>query len=120
MSQQTYQGGALYELVARGVKDSYFYEDSAESVNPFSWKYDKYPAVQTETRYVRPLNATNFNRTILIDIDQYGDILQTASIHVRLPTWIPKPYSDFWGVHLGKGKRCERYSWVGLASLQCK
>jgi hypothetical protein len=100
MSQQTYQGGALYELVARGVKDSYFYEDSAESVNPFSWKYNKYPAVQTETRTVRPLNAVSRasgsagNRTILIDIDQYGDILQTASIHVRLPTWIPKPYSD--------------------------
>lgn len=100
MSQQTYQGGALYELVARGVKDSYFYEDDAKSVNPFSWKYDKYPAVQTETRTVRPLNASPRAsgsagaRTLLIDLDQYGDILQTASIHVRLPSWIPKPYSD--------------------------
>ena len=94
MSQQTYQGGALYELVARGVKDSYFYEDGAEAVNPFSWKYDKYPAVQTETRVVRPLNASSFGRTILIDLDQYGDILQTASIHIRLPSWIPAPYSQ--------------------------
>jgi hypothetical protein len=101
MAQQTYQGGALYELVARGVKDTYFYDDSPGGVNPFSWKYEKYPAVQTETRHVRPLNATGrgagnaSNRTILIDIDQYGDILQSASIHVRLPSWIPPQYQPY-------------------------
>ena len=95
MSQQTYQGGALYELVARGVKDTYFFEDGADGVNPFSWSYEKYPAVQTETRHVRPLNASSFNRTIIIDIDQYGDILQSASIHVRLPSWIPPQYRPY-------------------------
>ena len=95
MAQQTYQGGALYELVARGVKDTYFYDDSPGSVNPFSWKYDTYPAVQTETRTLRPLNATAFGRTILIDIDQYGDILQSAEIHIRLPSWVPIPYSAY-------------------------
>lgn len=95
MSSQVNNGGALYELVARGVKDTYFFEDGPGAVNPFSWKYEKYPAVQTESRHLRPLNACAFDRTILIDIDQYGDILQSAAIHVRLPSWIPPQYRPY-------------------------
>ena len=95
MASQVNNGGALYELVARGVKDSYFFADSADSSNAFSWKYEKYPAVQTETRHARPINAAGFGRTVLIDIDQYADILQSASIHVKLPSWIPELYKSY-------------------------
>jgi hypothetical protein len=92
MALQTNNGGALYELVARGVKDAYFFEDSASAANPFSWSYEKYAAVSTETRAVRPYNAAGFGRVLNIDLDVYGDILQEAWIHVTLPSWVPPVY----------------------------
>ncbi len=92
MALQTNNGGALYELVARGVKDSYFFEDSSTAANPFSWSYEKYAAVSTETRSVRPYNAAGFSKVLNIDLDVYGDILQEAWIHVKLPSWVPSLY----------------------------
>ncbi len=92
MALQTNNGGALYELVARGVKDSYFFEDSTTAANPFSWSYEKYAAVSTETRIIRPYNAAGFSRVLNIDLDVYGDILQEAYIRVKLPSWVPPAY----------------------------
>ncbi len=92
MALQTNNGGALYELVARGVKDAYFFEDSTTAANPFSWSYEKYAAVSTETRVVRPYNAAGFGRVLNIDLDVYGDILQEAYIQVQLPSWVPPLY----------------------------
>ena len=92
MALQTNNGGALYELVARGVKDAYFFDDSTTATNPVSWSYDKYAAVSTETRTVRPYNAAGFSKVLNIDLDVYGDILQEAWIHIRLPSWVPAVY----------------------------
>ena len=92
MALQTNNGGALYELVARGVKDSYFFEDSTSAANPFSWSYEKYAAVSTETRSVRPYNAAGFSRVLNVDLDVYGDILQEVWLHVTLPSWVPPAY----------------------------
>ena len=47
---QTSSEGALYELLARGVKDTYFIKDERDSTNPFDWRYKQWPSSIPEIR----------------------------------------------------------------------
>ena len=55
--------GALFELVARGVKDTYFVKDAKTSVFPYSASYDSSIHHLAERRTMVPINGTNFGGT---------------------------------------------------------
>ena len=86
---QTSTEGALLELIARGEKDKYFLKDDKDSVNPFTWKYNKYPDSIPEIRRTVPITAPFFGGRVDWDLDLPGDILTEASITIELPSWIP-------------------------------
>jgi len=86
---QTSIDGALYDLVARGVKDTYFTKDDKESINPFDWRYERYPASLPEVRWTNPLNDPRFGQRCEFEFDLPGDVLVEASLVIDLPTWLP-------------------------------
>lgn len=86
---QTSLEGALYELVARGVKDKYFIEDDKESAHLFQWTYDRYPATLPEIRYTNPLNQPRWGQRCEFEFDLPADVLLEASLSIELPSWLP-------------------------------
>jgi hypothetical protein len=89
---QTSIEGGLYDLVARGAKDLYFTKDEKESINPFDWRYDRYPACLPEIRYTNPLNDPRFGQRVEWEFDLPADVLVEASLVIQLPTWLPPEY----------------------------
>ena len=55
--------GALYELLARGNKDLYFFNDDPKSISPYDNRYNPVPAQLHELRRIPPLNGADFGRT---------------------------------------------------------
>jgi hypothetical protein len=86
---QTQIDGALYELAARGVKDTYFIKDDKDSAHPFQWTYDRWPASLPEIRWTNPLNDPRFGQRCEFEFDLPGDVLMEASLVIDLPTWLP-------------------------------
>ena len=86
---QTSIEGGLYDLVARGVKDTYFIKDEKESVNPFDWRYERYPASLPEVRWTNPLNDCRFGQRCEWEFDLPGDVLMEAHLVITLPSWLP-------------------------------
>lgn len=82
--------GALFELVARGVKDTYFLKDSTESLFPYDASYDSSVHHLAERKTFVPVNGTTWGNTFEVEIDPYGDILTECSFEIDLPTWLPK------------------------------
>jgi len=72
--------GALFELVARGVKDSYFVKDSKESIFPYDARYESSIPHLGERRTMVPLADASFGNTFEVEIDSYGDILTECAI----------------------------------------
>ena len=91
MSQipQTNIQGSLFELVARGKKDTYFAVDRETSVHVFNSDYGPSTPHLEERRTTVPLNAPKFGQTCEIEIDTYGDIMTQCTILVDLPSWLP-------------------------------
>lgn len=81
--------GALFELVARGVKDKYFVEDNKDSEFTYDARYSSSVPHLGERRTFIPVNGTSFGGTFEVEIDAYGDILTECSLDIRLPTWFP-------------------------------
>jgi hypothetical protein len=81
--------GALFELVARGVKDSYFVKDSADSYFPYDARYKSSIPHLPERRTMIPINGTQFGNTFEVELDPYADILTECAIEIDLPTWFP-------------------------------
>jgi hypothetical protein len=84
--------GALYELVARGAKDKYFFirDASNNSVipeNPFSSVYEPTAPRIPETRSQQPLNAADFGRPVEFQLETFGDILTDMTVLIDLPAW---------------------------------
>jgi hypothetical protein len=85
--------GALYELVARGAKDKYFFirdvsgGDGAIPENPFNNVYESTAPRIPETRVQQSLNAADFGRPVEFLIETFGDILTDATVLVDLPAW---------------------------------
>ena len=61
--------GALFELVARGVKDTYFVKDSKESRFPYDARYQSSIHHLAERRTEVPINGTTFGNTFEVEID---------------------------------------------------
>lgn len=81
--------GALFELVARGVKDQYFVKDDSKSVFPYDASYDSALHHLAERRTMVPINRTDFGRTFDVELDTYGDVMTECAFEIELPTWFP-------------------------------
>ena len=84
--------GSLYELVARGNKDVFFYEDSQSSTFLFDNSYEPQTSSISEVRRVPPISTAEFGRTTEFLFDLVGDIMQNPCILIDLPSWIPPIY----------------------------
>ena len=81
--------GALFELVARGVKDNYFVKDSKDSIFPYDARYESSVPHLAERRTMVPLADAAFGKSFEVEIDAYGDILTECALEVELPRWLP-------------------------------
>jgi hypothetical protein len=86
---QTQIDGGLYEMAARGVKDTYFIKDDKDSVHPFQWTYGRWPASLPEERWTTPLNEPRFGQRCEFEFDFPGDVLMEAWLEIKLPSWLP-------------------------------
>ena len=81
--------GSLYELVARGNKDLFFFEDSPASTFLFDSSYEPQTPSISELRRVPPIATAEFGRTTEFTFDLVGDLMRNPSILINLPTWLP-------------------------------
>ena len=86
---QSSGAGALFELVARGVKDAYFVKDAKDSEFPYNASYHSSTRHMAERRTTVPLTRTNFGLPFEVEIDSYGDIMTECALEIDLPTWLP-------------------------------
>ena len=87
--------GSLYELVARGNKDVFFYSDNSQSEYIFDSVYDAQTPFLEEVRRVPPKTASEFGRTVDFDLDLVGDTMKNPAILINLPTWLPEAQAKF-------------------------
>lgn len=87
--------GSLYELVARGNKDVFFYGDNSQSTYIFDNTYDAQTPFLEEVRRVPPKTASEFGRTVDFDLDLVGDTMKNPAILINLPTWLPEAQAKF-------------------------
>lgn len=85
------QEGSLYELLARGNKDVYFFLDDFQAKSPFDNRYLYTPAQVHELRRIPPLNAAEFGRVSEFEFEVAGDIFVDPTILISLPSWLPPP-----------------------------
>jgi hypothetical protein len=82
--------GALYESVARGNKDTYFFQDDPDkTLNPFENRYDPTPPMIHELRRIPPLNGAEFGRSCEFEFEIAGDIFVEPTVLIDLPSWLP-------------------------------
>jgi len=86
---QSSGAGALFELVARGVKDTFFMKDAKGSEFPYDASYQSSAPHLAEHRTCVPLNHPQFGSTFEVEIDSYGDIMTECALEIDLPTWLP-------------------------------
>lgn len=81
--------GSLYELVARGNKDVYFYNDIVGAANVFDSSYKPQTPWIAEIRQESPRTAAEFGRTVDFDFTLVGDVVTSPTFLITLPTWLP-------------------------------
>ena len=81
--------GALFELIARGVKDNYFVKDDKNSIFPYDASYGSSMPHLAERRTTVPITRTDFGRTFEVEIDAFGDIMTECAFEIDLPSWLP-------------------------------
>ena len=82
--------GGLYEAIARGNKDTFFFEqDPEKAINPFENRYDRIPPNLQELRRIPPLNGAEFGRSCEFEFDTAGDLFLRPTILIDLPSWYP-------------------------------
>lgn len=81
--------GALYELIARGNKDVYFFNDDFSALNPFDNQYSLTPGHVHELRRIPPLNSADFGRTSEFEFEVAGEIYTDPTLVIDLPRWAP-------------------------------
>lgn len=81
--------GALFELVARGKKDTYFLKDAMESSFPYDASYDSSVHHLAERKTMVPINGVKFGSSFEVEIDPYADIMTECAFEIDLPTWLP-------------------------------
>jgi hypothetical protein len=82
--------GALFELVARGIKDKYFVKDDKQSIFPYDATYGSSIHHLAERKKIVPINDVKFGNTFEVEIDAYGDIMTECAFEIELPTWLPQ------------------------------
>jgi hypothetical protein len=87
--------GSLYELVARGNKDVFFYGDQVDSTYIFDNTYQAQTPFLEEVRRVPPKTSSEFGRTVEFDIDVVGDFMKNPAILINLPSWLPESQAKF-------------------------
>lgn len=85
--------GSLYELVSRGNKDAYFFQDLPDSKFLFDNAYDPQAKFSYEIRRVPPRTAAEFGRVVEFDFDLVGDIMREPTLLITLPSWLPPTYA---------------------------
>ena len=81
--------GALYELLARGNKDLYFFNDDPKSISPYDNRYNPVPAQLHELRRIPPLNGADFGRTCEFEFEAAGEVFVDPTLVIDLPSWLP-------------------------------
>ena len=81
--------GALYELLARGNKDTYFLKNDMTAISPFDNNYNPVPAQIHERRLIPPLNGAEFGRTCEFDFEVAGEVFTDPTLLIQLPSWLP-------------------------------
>jgi hypothetical protein len=81
--------GTLFELMARGRKDTYFMKDASGSDNAYNPFYKASTPLLQERRTETPLNAPQFGNSFEIEINKYGDVLTECNLLIDLPSWLP-------------------------------
>ena len=81
--------GSLFELLARGKKDTYFFSNDKSAIVPFSYNMNTWPATLDETRQTQSLNIVDFGRSVEWEMEVFGDVLISAAFVIDLPTWLP-------------------------------
>lgn len=84
---QSSPDGALFELVARGKKDTFFLNENAPA--PFNHMYKPTEPHITETRLTVPKTPPAFGRPLEFELETFGDILREVTLKIDLPTWLP-------------------------------
>jgi hypothetical protein len=86
--------GSLYELVARGNKDVFFYGEN-QSTYVFDSTYEAQTPFLEEVRRVPPKTSSEFGRTVEFELDLVGDLMKNPAILINLPTWLPITQAKF-------------------------
>ncbi len=82
--------GALFELVARGNKDKYFFSDDRKiTESPFNNIYQSSEPHLGEVRTTVPNNAVDFGKMVEFTLETFGDVLTDMSVLIKMPTWLP-------------------------------
>ena len=81
--------GSLYELVARGNKDVFFYQDTDKSTYIFDSSYQPQAPSTFEIRRVPPHTACEFGRTVIFEFDLVGDLMINPTLIINLSSWLP-------------------------------
>jgi hypothetical protein len=82
--------GGLYEAIARGNKDTFFFDqDPEKAINPFENRYDRIPPNLQELRRIPPLNGAEFGRSCEFEFETAGDIFLRPTVVIDLPSWYP-------------------------------
>lgn len=81
--------GPLYELVSRGNKDVFFFQDLPDSKFLFDSVYEPQTPFLADLRRVPPKTSVEFGRTVEFDFDLVGDSMISPTLLIQLPTWLP-------------------------------
>lgn len=118
---ETSLDGSLYELVARGQKDKFFFIDDTKSIQPFDYRYEAYPAILPEVRQTIPITDCKFGSITEFDFDFPGDILTEVNLLIDLPTWLPPEFASQNGKSIVQDLDGVRYGYTnGVAYFLCK
>jgi hypothetical protein len=81
--------GSLYELVSRGKKDTFFFDDKPDSLFVFDSTYEAQAPHTSEIRRTPSNTSCEFGRTVHFDFDLVGDIMRNPTLIINLPSWLP-------------------------------
>ena len=81
--------GALLDLVSRGRKDAYF-TDATATRTWFGTEYVRRSPSTREIRTAYPASPARFGGWVDIELPRGGDILMSADIRIKMPTWLPE------------------------------
>lgn len=82
--------GSLFELVARGNKDKFFFSsDLKVAESPFNNIYDSTEPHLGEVRTTVPNNEVDFGKMVEFTLETFGDVLTDMSVLINMSTWLP-------------------------------